>query len=369
MTANRGVGGGPIGRRRVPTRAVAVLALVAVAMSLIVLGYGWSITGFGGSEVVRETTRYDADGTETFERSVERRNPRTVWDWIGLVGVGSAITLVGLWIARKQKERDEGIASDRAQEEALQAYLDKMSILMIEGKIGARHGDPLGENARRVAQARTKEALLVLDKDHKRRPLKLLYELGLIDGSSPVIALDNAGLDHACLGELSLREACLARADLRATDLSGSDLRGTDLSGADLRGADMRNADLSHTDLTRANLLPYDENSPARLSIHNLEDRDAVPSDAELRFKKVVRDVPTNLSDTNLEGADLTGALLGNTDLRSARGLTQGQIERAIGNKATRLPDTLARPESWGKPLEEQMSATEEPRREARACR
>lgn len=369
MVANRSIAGAPIRKRRVPTRALAALVLFLLVLTLIVLGYGWSMTGFGGDEVVKETTRYDAEGRATSERTVERRNPRTVWDWIGLVGAGSALTLLGYWITRSQKEREEVTASVRAQEEALQAYLDQMSGLMIDGKIGARPADPTKETARRVAQARTIETLLVMDKDHKRRPLKLLYELRLIERTSPVVDLENAGLDHANLGELSLPGACLERADLRATDLSGSNLKGADLRGADLRGADLRNADLSHTDLTHANFLPYDEDRPARLSLHNLKDRRAIPSEAELRFARATGKVLTNLRDTKLEGADLTGAILGNTDLRRARGLTQAQVDRAVGNKATRLPETLLPPEAWDQPIEEQIESMERCRQEARAKR
>src|SRR5215212_8698127 len=126
----------------------------------------------------------------------------------------------------------------------------------------------------KVAQARTIAILLGLDSEHKRRPLKLVYELGLIkkDGTNngALIELKNAGLDHAKLSELSLPTANLSRADLRVSDLSGDDLSQSDLSLADLRGADLRRANLKAADLTGANFLPYDERDPERWSLHNL---------------------------------------------------------------------------------------------------
>jgi hypothetical protein len=42
--------------------------------------------------------------------------------------------------------------------------------------------------------------------------------------------------------------------------------------------------------------------------------------------------------------ADLTGA-----DLRRAKGLTQAQVDSAKGNKDTKLPKGLVRPEHWAK--------------------
>jgi pentapeptide repeat protein len=49
----------------------------------------------------------------------------------------------------------------------------------------------------------------------------------------------------------------------------------------------------------------------------------------------------TNLTDTKLAGANLTGAILANADLSDTRGsLERKQVERAIGNDKTKLPDS-----------------------------
>lgn len=133
----------------------------------------------------------------------------------------------------------------------------------------------------------------------------------------------------------------------------------------------MANADLSDANMSRANLLPYDERNPAKLSIHNLKDY-ALPSQKELRLAKVryyltrvgdrthfrVVDLTiTDLTNTKLEGAILNSAILANTDLRSVRGLTQGQVDSAIGNHKTKLPDPLKHPKAWELPIEEQIEA------------
>jgi uncharacterized protein YjbI with pentapeptide repeats len=308
---------------------------------------------------------------------------KTAWQWLDLVGISSAIALVGWIVTRKQRERDVELALEQAQSEALRAYLDQMSNLMVDQKLGkARKVDSKEESVQNgrpdekhensktepihkmldmwttkvkvflgmaeekpedsvceVAQARTTAILLGLDGRHKRRPLKLIYELGLISKKSKgILNLENAGLDHADLSELSLREADLSGADLRVSDLSGSDLSGSDFTRADLRGADLRRVDLSNAILTGANFLPYDERDPERLSRHHLQKVDVgkqrkktlSPRKLTLRENRVIiewRDhwwpVVTELTVTNLRGAILErarlhDACLGGADLSNA---------------------------------------------------
>ena len=155
-----------------------------------------------------------------------------------------------------------------------------------------------------------------------------------------------------------------------------------------MRGANLTNTDLSAVNLSGANLLPYDEHEPAKLSLHNLKDH-PLPSDnylrslaklQEERFRglprrltrrvknRLLRRKPvtfTNLTDAKLSGANLTGAILANADLRRTRGsLDRKQIERAIGNDKTKLPDTdefKQLPPRWtSKGIEEQIKEVEE---------
>src|SRR5215208_7484025 len=55
----------------------------------------------------------------------------TLWDWIKLLIVPAVIAGGGLWFNVQQREREQRIANDRAQDEALQAYLDHMSGMLI----------------------------------------------------------------------------------------------------------------------------------------------------------------------------------------------------------------------------------------------
>src|SRR5215203_2150191 len=308
----------------------------------------------------------------------------------------------GFKFNQRQRERDEVLENKQAQDNAIQAYLDQMSDLLVDRHLRSL---PKGSDIHRLAEARTLEVLLGLDSERKRRPLKLVYGLGLIknglhtaERDGALLDLQNLSLDHADLTELSLRDAYLRFADLRGADLQGSDLSGADLSYADLRGANLTNTDLSAVNLSGANLLPYDEQEPARLSLHNLKDH-ALPSDNYLRSlaklqeerlqglsrrltrrakNRLLRRKPvtfTNLTDAKLDGANLTGAILANADLRHTRGsLDRKQIERAIGNDKTKLPDTdddkfKQLPPRWtskGKGIEEQIKEVEEQTRKER---
>jgi|SRR5215208_96451 len=395
---------------------------------LIYSGYRWpSYSGFGETDIIRtETvTTHPSDKKEITETR-QTQGARTVWDWIGLVGVGSAIALAGWIIARKQQERERIATLEHTQDEALAAYLDQMSNLLVDPGLSKEHKNPtestslgmithawtkpivrrasaffgsdgeqeedqqntsvhqeIEEHLRRVAQARTIAILLSLDAAHKRRPLKLVYELGLINRGTSVLELYNAGLDHASLSEFSLRKANLRRADFRSTDLSGSDL-----SLADMRGTDLRRVNLRHANLRSVNFLPYDERDPERWNLHNLRKLDldnenfsprklrlgnrrliitirngrltmselaitnlggATLIGAQLRNARLcgadLRDV--DLRNANLRGADLRGTKLKGADLSGVRNLTQEQIEQAIGDQGTKLPDYLRRPKSW----------------------
>jgi hypothetical protein len=76
----------------------------------------------------------------------------------------------------------------------------------------------------------------------------------------------------------------------------------------------------------------------------------------------------TNLTDAKLDGANLTGAILANADLSVTRqgSLNRKQIELAIGNDKTKLPDKCKPlPPRWmSERIEAQIKDVEEQVRE-----
>jgi hypothetical protein len=109
------------------------------------------------------------------------------------------------------------------------------------------------------------------------------------------VHLEGAYLWEAHLEEADLKEAHLERADLMAAYLERADLKRAHLEGAKLDGAHLEKADLMEAHMERA-----------------------------------------YLSSAHLEKTDLMGA-----DLREAKGLTQEQIDSAIIDDKTKLPDYL----------------------------
>ena len=216
----------------------------------------------------------------------------TLWDWLKLLIVPVVIAGGGIWFNRQQRQRELEIAERRTQDDALQAYLDQMSAMLIPNKdqpslYKARPGDGLSS----VARARTLTVLPRLDGNRKARVVQFLYESGLISGRRPVLDLRGA--------------------DLRKVSLIGANLRGANLSRADLRGAALAAANLNGTYLLWAKL------RGASLSMAHLEEG-AILVGADLRG--------ANLNSARLIGADLRWAGLYRTNLRGAK-LSQADVD------------------------------------------
>jgi len=103
-----------------------------------------------------------------------------------------------------------------------------------------------------------------------------------------------------------------------AANLSEATLHGVNVTEATLHGVNLTEAGLRGANLTEANLCR------------------------------------ASLTGASLDEATLTGADLSAADLGLAKGLTQEQLNGAIGNKRTRLPSGRLRPESWSPRRHEQ---------------
>src|SRR5215207_6311578 len=161
----------------------------------------------------------------------------TLWDWIKLLIVPAVIAGGDLWFNAQQREREQHIANERAQDEALQAYLDQMSDMLIPNNDQPSLSDEHPpDSLKTVARARTLTVLPRLAGDRKARVVQFLYESGLIHRGGAVLDLSGADLIAAYLIAVDLKEV-----DLRLANLSGASLRGADLQAnlfrADLSGA------------------------------------------------------------------------------------------------------------------------------------
>jgi uncharacterized protein YjbI with pentapeptide repeats len=209
---------------------------------------------------------------------------------------------------RAQAERE--LAEQRAQDEALQAYLDQMSQLMLERKLlDAEPGDPVHT----LAQARTSTVILRLDAEHNESVTRFLINSGLaVSGEASArllrkITLSDATLSHTFLPNADLSDVNLSGADLANAVVGDHDLSGANLSGANLASVFLLDANLSRADLGGAHL-PNASLENANLRGHDLSD--------------------TYLFNANLIEADLREADLSGADLEKADGITNEELEQ-----------------------------------------
>jgi DnaJ-domain-containing protein 1 len=133
---------------------------------------------------------------------------------------------------------------------------------------------------------------------------------------------------------LSVGERQFGRVQGGPINLSRAEFRRAQLDQATLNEANLMGAVLTEADLSEARL-----------------------EQADLRGAK--------LAYADLRGAQLEGANLCGADLRLARGLTQAQIDRTLGDRRTTLPPGLTPPREWlqgAQPgLEQSVAQTDRP--------
>jgi uncharacterized protein YjbI with pentapeptide repeats len=301
------------------------VSVMLVGFFVMVMGYSYEWTGF---------------------------RSRTLWDWLHLLSaLAIPIVLAGagfLFTANQNARQQElenqrskaaqELEDQRAQAEALQAYLDQMSQLLLEQDLlKSEEDDP----ARTLAQARTTTIITRLDAPGNRSVTRFLTDSGLtgaslarLKQSSSVSILSQAELRDANLAGAFLPSANLTKAKLENADLSNASLVSADLSGANLENANLKEANLLFADLSDANLsganLRKVDLTEVNLEGANLQ-RATLPSRhfnlAEIlqpgisleRANLVRADLAgRDLTDASLEDADLTDATLEEANLKAA---------------------------------------------------
>ena len=238
---------------------------------------------------------------------------------IGAIGAlaGAVVGLIGVLIGQylTQRRHSEALRKtaeleeQRANREALLKYFEYVGQLGSLVVTDPSKADSLSP----ILRAQTYALLEGLEPDHKRILLQFLYELSLIGPEKPGLSLQGTNLERAHLVRTNLAEAYLVRANLGEANLVDANLRKANLKEAHLVDANLRKANLKEANLVDVNLRR------------------------------------ANLAEANLKEADLSGAFLQEITKES---LTQTQINEAIGNDATKLPDHLQRPAHWRGGLE-----------------
>src|SRR6266516_4333272 len=181
------------------------------------------------------TTKEITSSLPKITRTEEYQPGKGLWDWLQLLGVLAIPVVVGLgaaWYTVQQGKVSDRENTDNQRETALQAYIDKMSELLLHEKLRDSAEE---DEIRKIARVRTLTILPRLDANRKRSVLQFLYESGLIDnGKWCIVDLDGANLCGANLSGADLRYA-----DVRETNLDRAKLWGANLWRADLGGASL----------------------------------------------------------------------------------------------------------------------------------
>ncbi len=278
---------------------------------------------------------------------------KTVWDWLQLLIVPLVLALIALvfqransrterqiakdryeqdqQIAKQRYEQDQQIALDKQREDLLQAYLDRMSELLLKEKLRSSAVDA---EVRNVARVRTITILTQLDARRIGYVFAFLREARLMSTTSnnDVVILSGANFrsvnwSQADLSKANLSYAYLGEAKLRLANLNEANLGGVTLLAANLSYATLGYTDLSHAYLGYANL------SSATLNNANLNDANLSSA---------------TLSHAILFNADLSGADLSEADLSGAylvgAVVTEEQLKKARSLEGATMPDGSVHP-------------------------
>ena len=300
-----------------PLIVATIIALVVGVLTLsvvVILSNGIGINGYTKTTTTTEVTAtppkiITATATPSKVTITEEYQPgKTLWDLLQLLGVLAIPVIVGFgaaWFTRTQQlrdqeheklqrerdqeaariqhDRDQQLAEQRAESErkaaeqqaelereithdnqretSLQAYIDKMSDLLLEKHL--RESKPEDE-VRTIARVRTLTVLPRLDPTRKGSVLPFLREAGLIYNGRDrsIINLYGASLVGANLQNIILQNVDLGGANLQRANLQDANLEGADMQVANLRGADLQGAILVGANLQKASLVGRSQ--PAR---------------------------------------------------------------------------------------------------------
>jgi uncharacterized protein YjbI with pentapeptide repeats len=229
-----------------------------------------------------------------------RGTGKTTWEWMELFLVPLALALITIVFSAYQTRLQQANEAQRAENEALQAYLEQMGQWLIEQDLDQAQQD---DNIAKVARARTLTILGGADDPIvKRRVIQFLHETNLISAKEQISDEPPISMNGA-----DLRESDLYVARQSSTNLSGTDLSNDVLSGVDLSRSDLRDANLRNTNLSQAAM------------------------------------IDTELGNANLRGANLSGADLTGANLEHAK-VSQQQLEQVESLQGAIMPDGSTHP-------------------------
>lgn len=299
-------------KRQLQIGGIVVLSIVALILSrpfsVQNAKLDWSEwTGFGKDTTLSKSTTIKINNNTSVTTTESLHSGKTLWDWLDLLVIPVSLTALGFWFQWLQQKRtdvqasiEKVIAENNLREEAVQAYYDRLSDLMIDEKlITLSINDPIRIASLDIIRAKSLSILRRLSKDGERKGdiLQFLFDAELITG----LGLDLVGAD---LRGANLIGVVLSGAKLEGVDLGDADLRSTNLQGANLLGVNLKGANLcTDLDLGKDTLVAV----PIRTNLRNTDLHGAVLCGAKLMGVDLCG---SNLLSANLQDADIHSANL-----------------------------------------------------------
>lgn len=153
--------------------------------------------------------------------------------------------------------------------------------------------------------------------------------------------LRGADLSHALLSGAMLIRAHFAGAELRYADLRRAQLHETDFTDADLFRANLEGAVLPGAKLRRTRLVGANLRE-AQITVVDFRSADLREADLARADLRESLGSGATLERANLDRAELFGCRLNDVNLRGAKGVSARQLEEAILDELTSLPDGFA---------------------------
>jgi len=259
-------------------------------------------TGFGNYSIVTTITETNTTtGETTVATTKQEQLGKTLWDWMQLLIIPAVLATGAVYFNRAERRNELQIAEQRADNAVLQTYLDQMTNLLLQEKLG--ESQP-GSVKRDVGRIRTLTAIKQLSSssDKQNTIIGFLHDAKLIGlGGNNIIDFRKVDFSYTTLYSIvlsainfqganftlaKLNSAKLQGADLRGTnfkyaDLSGADLSGADLDGANLDGANLQSATLERTNLRNTNITQEQLEYCSTVAGATMPDGSKVPDDQE----------------------------------------------------------------------------------------
>lgn len=248
------------------------------------------------------------------------RPAKTLWDFVQLLVIPVVLSLGVLYFNQQERKTERRMTEERAQDSALQNYLDRLSDLILsrslldeEKSLERSDASPVHQ----VAQVRTITILRQLNTRRQNIIFQFLRDTNLAASLLTNASLLDINLHDAHIWNINICRSSLIRAKMSGASLYGADLREAKLIDADLSRTNLFSASLKKALLIRCNL------SGANLSGANL-------SEANLSG--------VHWDGSNLEGADLTGAFILDSDGKKIP-VSEANLQGVQSLRGATMPD------------------------------